>query len=134
MQVLDYNIPDDLYYSKEHEWIKVEGKTAVIGITDYAQKTLHEIVYVETPKVESRIEQFQSIGSVESVKSVSDIFAPVSGKVIETNAALAESPELLNEDPYGKGWIAKIQLANFEEDSKKLLTAKQYGDYIKSLE
>jgi glycine cleavage system H protein len=134
MQVLDYNIPDDLYYSKEHEWIRVEDEIAVIGITDYAQKSLHEIVYVETPKVNSQIEQFQSIGSVESVKSVSDIFAPVSGKIIEINAELAESPELLNEDPYGKGWIAKIQLANFDEDLKKLLTAEQYANYIKSLE
>jgi glycine cleavage system H protein len=134
MQVLDYNIPDALYYSKEHEWIRVEDEIAVIGITDYAQKSLHEIVYVETPKVNSQIEQFQSIGSVESVKSVSDIFAPVSGKIIEINAELAESPELLNEDPYGKGWIAKIQLANFDEDLKKLLTAEQYANYIKSLE
>jgi glycine cleavage system H protein len=134
MRVLDYDVPDNLYYSKEHEWVKVEGKTAVVGITDYAQKSLHEVVYVETPKVNSQIEQFQSIGSVESVKSVSDIFTPVSGKVIEVNAELAESPELVNEDPYGKGWIAKVQLANFDEDLKKLLTAEQYADFIKSLE
>ncbi len=134
MRVLDYDIPDDLYYSKEHEWVRIEGKTAVIGITDYAQKSLHEVVYVETPKVASQIEQFQSIGSVESVKSVSDIFTPVSGKIIETNAELVESPELVNEDPYGEGWIAKVQLANFDEDLKKLLTAEQYADYIKSLE
>lgn len=134
MQVLDYDIPDDLYYSKEHEWVRIEGKTAVIGITDYAQKSLHEIVYVETPKVDSQIEQFQSMGSVESVKSVSDIFAPVSGKIIEINTELAESPELLNEDPYGRGWIARVQLANFDEDLKNLLTAEQYADYIRSLE
>jgi len=101
--VLDYDVPDNFYYSKEHEWIKIEGETAVIGITDYAQESLHEIVYVETPKVGSQIEQFQSIGSVESIKSVSDLFSPVSGKVIEINAYLAESPELLNEDPYVKG-------------------------------
>ena len=134
MRVLDYDIPDDLYYSKEHEWVRVEGKTAVIGITDYAQKSLHEVVYVETPRVDSQIEQFQSIGSIESVKSVSDIFAPVSGKIIEINAELEESPELVNEDPYNKGWIAKIQLANFDDDLKKLLTAKQYANYIESLE
>ena len=134
MRVLDYDIPDDLHYSKEHEWVRIEGKTAVIGITDYAQKSLHEVVYVETPKVASQIEQFQSIGSVESVKSVSDIFTPVSGKVIEINAELAESPELINEDPYGKGWIAKVQLANFDEDLKKLLTAEKYANYIESLE
>ncbi|MFB0567196.1 MAG: glycine cleavage system protein GcvH [Candidatus Bathyarchaeia archaeon] len=134
MRVLDYDIPDDLDYSREHEWVRIEGKTAVIGVTDYAQKSLHEVVYVETPKVDSQIEQFQSIGSVESVKSVSDIFTPVSGKIIETNAELAESPELVNEDPYGEGWIVKVQLANSDEDLKKLLTAEQYADYIKSLE
>lgn len=134
MRVLDYDIPDDLHYSKEHEWVNREGKTAVIGITDYAQKSLHEVVYVETPKIANQIEQFQSIGSVESVKSVSDIFTPVSGKVIEINAELAESPELVNEDPYGKGWVAKVQLANFDDDLKKLLTAEQYANYIESLE
>ncbi|MFQ6073756.1 MAG: glycine cleavage system protein GcvH [Candidatus Bathyarchaeia archaeon] len=134
MRVLEYDIPDNLYYSKEHEWVKMEGKIAVIGVTDYAQKSLHEVVYVETPKVGSQIEQFQSIGSVESVKSVSDIFTPVSGKIIEINAELAENPELINEDPYVKGWIAKVQSANFDEDLKKLLTSKQYADYIKSLE
>ncbi len=134
MRVLDYDIPDDLYYSKEHEWVRIEGKTAVIGVTDYAQKSLHEVVYVETPKVDSQIEQFQSIGSVESVKSVSDIFTPVSGKITETNAELAESPELVNEDPYGEGWIAKVQLANSDEDLKKLITAEQYADFIKGLE
>jgi len=134
MQVLDYDIPDDLYYSKEHEWVRIEGKTAVIGITDYAQKSLHEIVYVETPKIDSQIEQFQTMGSIESVKSVSDIFAPVSGKITEINTELAESPELINEDPYGRGWIARVQLTNFDEDLKNLLTAEQYADYIKSLE
>ncbi len=134
MQVLDYDIPDNLYYSRDHEWVKVEGKTAAIGITDYAQKSLHEVVYVETPKVNSQIEQFQSIGSVESVKSVSDIFTPVSGKVIETNTELIESPELVNEDPYGKGWIARVQLAKLDADLKKLLSAQQYAEYIKNLE
>ncbi len=97
-------------------------------------RSFHEVVYVETPKVGSQIEQFQTIGSVESVKSVSDIFTPVSGRIIEINAELDESPELINEDPYGKGWIAKIQLVNFDEDLKKLLTAKQYASYIESLE
>lgn len=134
MRALDYDVPDDLYYSREHEWISIEDKTAVIGITDYAQKSLHEVVYVETPKVDSQIKQSQSIGSVESVKSVSDIYTPVAGKIIEINEDLAENPELVNQDPYGKGWIAKIHLANFDEDVKKLLTAEQYANYIKSLE
>lgn len=135
MRVLDYEIPDDLYYTKEHEWARVKGNTAVIGITDYAQKALHEVVYVETPKVDKQIEQFMSVGSVESVKSVSDIFAPVSGKIVEINTELDESPEHVNEDPYGEGWIAKVQSSeNFDEDLRKLLTAKQYAGYIESLE
>ncbi len=134
MRALDYEVPDDLYYSKEHEWVKIDGKTATIGITDYAQQSLHEVVYVDTPKVDSQIEQSQSIGSVESVKSVSDIYTPVGGKIIETNEELAENPELVNQNPYGKGWIAKIRLVDFDKDREKLLTATQYADYIESLE
>jgi glycine cleavage system H protein len=134
MRALDYEVPDDLHYSKEHEWVKIDGKTAAIGITDYAQQSLHEVVYVDTPKVDSQIEQSQSIGSVESVKSVSDIYTPVGGKIIEINEELAENPELVNQDPYGKGWIAKIRLVDFDKDREKLLTATQYADYIESLE
>jgi len=134
MQVLNYNLPDELHYSKEHEWVRLEGKTAVVGITDYAQKQLHEIVYVEVQKGGSEVKQFQTMGTVESVKSVSDIFSPVTGKITEVNTQLAESPELLNQDPYGKGWIAKISLTDFKRDSQELLTAKQYAELIKTLE
>ncbi|UCH70027.1 MAG: glycine cleavage system protein GcvH [Candidatus Bathyarchaeota archaeon] len=134
VQVLNYDIPDDLYYSKEHEWVRVKGKTAVIGITDYAQKSLHEVVYVEIPMIASQIKQSQSIGSAESVKSVSDIFTPISGEIIDINTKLTESPELVNKDPYGEGWIAKVQLVNFGDDSKKLLSSEQYADYIEALE
>lgn len=134
MRVLDYEIPDKLYYSKEHEWVRIEGKEAVVGITDYAQKQLHEIVYVEVQKVGANIEQFQTMGTVESVKSVSDIFAPVSGKIIKVNEELAESPELLNQDPYGKGWLAQINLKDLNKDLEKLMTAQQYADYIKGME
>jgi len=134
MRLLDYNLPDELYYSKEHEWVRLEGKTAVVGITDYAQQQLHEIVYVELPKKGSTTKQSQTLGTVESVKSVSDIFSPVSGKIKEVNTQLAESPELLNQDPYGKGWIAKISLTDFKKDSQDLLTAKQYAEIIKTLE
>ncbi len=134
MRVLDYEVPDKLYYSKEHEWVKLEGNEAVVGITDYAQKQLHEIVYVEVQKVGANIEQFQTLGTVESVKSVSDIFSPVSGKVTKVNEELAESPELLNQDPYGKGWLVCVNLKDFNKDMKKLLTAQQYVDYIKSME
>lgn len=134
MRVLDYEILDKLYYSKEHEWVRVEGKEAVVGITDYAQKQLHEIVYVEVQKAGANIEQFQIMGSVESVKSVSDIFAPVSGKITKVNEELADSPELLNQDPYGKGWLARVNLKDFNKDLEKLITAQQYADYIKGME
>jgi glycine cleavage system H protein len=134
MRVLDYEIPEKLYYSKEHEWVMVEGKEAVVGITDYAQRQLHEIVYAEVQKVGANIEQFQTMGTVESVKSVSDIFAPVSGKISKVNEELAENPELLNQDPYGKGWLARINLQDFNKDLGKLMTAQQYADYIKGME
>jgi len=130
----DYNFPTELYYSKEHEWVRLQGKAALVGITDYAQKQLHEIVYVELPRKGSDIRQSQTLGTVESVKSVSDVFSPVSGKITEVNIELAESPELLNQDPYGRGWIAKINLTDLKKDSQNLLTAKQYAELIKKLE
>jgi len=134
MRVLDYEIPDKLYYSKEHEWVMIEGKEAVVGITDYAQRQLHEIVYVEVQKVGANIEQSQTIGTVESVKAVSDIFAPVSGKITKVNEELAESPEVLNQDPYDKGWLARINLKDFNKDLRELMTAQQYAEYIKGVE
>jgi len=134
MRVLDYEIPDKLYYSKEHEWVHLEGKEAVVGITDYAQKQLHEIVYVEVQKEGSVVKQFETMGTVESVKSVSDIFSPVTGKISKVNNELTDSPELLNQDPYGKGWLAKISLTDFKKDMEKLLTPAQYADYIKTME
>jgi len=134
MRVLDYEIPDKLYYSKEHEWVRLEGKEAIVGITDYAQKQLHEIVYVEVQQEGSEVKQFQTMGTVESVKSVSDVFSPVTGKITKVNKELSDSPERLNEDPYGKGWLAKINLTDFKKDMEKLLTAQQYADYIKTME
>ena len=134
MHVNDFEIPEGLYYSKEHEWVKVEEKEAVVGITDYAQKQLHDIVYVEVPKVGTGLKQFQTMGTVESVKSTSEVFTPVTGNVIKVNGELAESPELLNQDPYEKGWLARIALKDFNSDVKKLLTAQQYADYVKNME
>jgi len=134
MPVLDYEIPDELHYSKEHEWVSLKGEEATVGITDYAQKQLHEIVYVEIQKKGSEVKQFQTMGSVESVKSVSDIFSPVTGKIDKVNTELVDSPELLNQDPYGKGWLAEITLTDLEHDTKNLLTAEQYSEYIKKLE
>jgi len=134
MRMHDYEIPDDLYYSKEHEWARLEGEYAVVGITDYAQKALHEIVFVETPLVGSELKQMEVMGVVESVKAVSDIFVPISGEVVEVNQALAESPELVNKDPYGAGWIAKILPANLNRDLENLMNAQQYADHLRKLE
>ena len=129
----EYEVPEQLYYTKEHEWVSVSDNTATVGITDYAQKSLHEIVYVELPEVGRELTQGEVMGSVESVKAVSDIYAPVSGKVVEVNEKLLDEPETINNDPYGEGWIAKIELANFEQDKKKLLTAEQYRNLLKEL-
>ena len=119
--------PDDLRYSREHEWVRVDGSVAVIGITSFAADELGDIVYVELPEVGARLAQFGSFGVVESVKAVSDLFSPVSGDVAEVNADLRGSPELLNSDPYGSGWIAKVTLAEAGE-LDKLLDAAAYAE------
>ena len=116
-------------YTKEHEWVNVEGDTGTIGITDHAQKELGDIVYVDLPKPGTMTEQGKSIGSVESVKAVSDIFAPVSGEVLESNTLLTTSPEKLNSDPHGEAWLMKIKLSKPEE-IKGLMTASAYKAYI----
>jgi glycine cleavage system H protein len=121
--------PTNLHYTKEHEWVRVEQDIAVVGITDHAQKELGDIVYVELPKVGSTVEQGKSLGSVESVKAVSDIYAPVSGEVIEINDALSTAPEKLNEDPHGAAWLVKIRLSKPDE-IKQLLTAEAYEAYV----
>ena len=119
--------PDDLRYSREHEWVRVDGSVAVIGITSFAADELGDIVYVELPEVGAKLAQFGSFGVVESVKAVSDLFSPVSGDVAEVNADLRGSPELLNSDPYGSGWIAKVTLAEAGE-LDKLLDAAAYAE------
>jgi len=119
--------PDDRRYSPEHEWVRVEGSIAVIGITSFAADELGDIVYVELPEVGARLAQFASFGVVESVKAVSDLFAPVSGDVAEVNGDLGASPELLNSDPFGTGWIAKVTLADAAE-LEKLLDAAAYAE------
>jgi len=119
--------PDDRRYSREHEWVRVEGSTAVIGLTSFAADELGDIVYVELPEVGARLAQFAPFGVVESVKAVSDLFAPVSGEVAAVNADLRTSPELLNTDPFGAGWIAKLSLADTAE-LEKLLDAGSYAE------
>ena len=118
-------IPKDLRYSKEHEWVKVEGDEAVIGITAYAQEQLGDVVYVELPPVGQQIQQFKSFGVVESVKAASDIYAPVSGEVVAINQDLSKSPEKVNEDPYGGGWMLRVRVKDSSE-LNSLLNASEY--------
>ena len=121
--------PEDLRYTKEHEWVRVAGDTGTIGITDHAQKELGDIVYVDLPKVGAHIEQGKSLGSVESVKAVSDIYSPVSGEVTEVNQILAQAPEKLNQDPHGAAWLVKLRLSAPDE-AKGLLSAADYQAYV----
>jgi glycine cleavage system H protein len=123
------NYPDTYRYTKEHEWVSVEGDLGTVGITFHAQKELGDIVYVDLPKLGLQVEQGKALGSVESVKAVSDIYAPVSGEVAEVNDALTSAPEKLNEDPHGAAWLVKLKLANPSE-VQKLLTAAEYQTYI----
>ncbi len=121
--------PDDLKYHKEHTWVKVSGRKATIGITDYAQDALGDVVYIDLPEVDMDVEINSEIGEIESTKATSSIIAPVSGKVMEVNEDLSESPETLNEDPYGKGWIAVIELEDASEPDD-LMDASEYTKYV----
>ena len=122
-------IPSDLKYSKEHEWVRVDGSRATVGITDYAQESLGDIVFVELPNVGDTFEAGEAIGVVESVKAASDIYTPVSGKVVEINETLVDAPEAINEDPYDKGWMLVIELAD-ESQTDALLSDEEYKAYI----
>jgi glycine cleavage system H protein len=127
------NVPDNLHYSKDHEWVRVEGDTAVIGITDHAQEQLGDVVYVELPKTGESFAAHESFGSVESVKAVSEIFTPISGEAAEVNESLNDEPEKVNKDPYGEGWMIKMKMsAPGEVDS--LLTSAEYEDFTKAEE
>jgi glycine cleavage system H protein len=121
--------PENFRYTKEHEWVLVEGDTGTVGITDHAQQELGDIVYVDLPKPGTRVEQGKSLGSVESVKAVSDIFSPLSGEVTEINQALADAPETLNTDPHGAGWLVKLKLSAPAE-SGGLMSAADYEAYV----
>ena len=125
------DIPDDLHYSKDHEWVRVDGNVAVVGITDYAQDSLGDVVYVELPKAGDEFAANESFGSVESVKAVSEVFCPVSGEVIGINDSLNDAPEKVNQDPYGEGWMIRVAMSNpGEVDS--MLTAAEYEDFTKA--
>jgi glycine cleavage system H protein len=121
--------PKDYRYTREHEWIKADGATGTIGITDYAQHELGDVVFVELPKVGTQLKAGQSLGTIESVKAVSEIFTPVSGDVIETNPALADAPEKINSDPHGSAWLIKIRLADPKEPAS-LMDAAAYEAYV----
>lgn len=121
------NIPDGLKYTKDHEWIKIEGTTALVGITDFAQSELGDIVYVDINTVGQEVAEHEVFGTVEAVKTVSDLYMPVAGKVLEVNSVLDGSPEKVNEDPYGEGWMIKVELTG---STDSLLTAAQYKELI----
>jgi glycine cleavage system H protein len=121
--------PENFRYTKEHEWVLAEGDTGTVGITDHAQEELGDIVYVDLPKVGAHVEAGKSLGSVESVKAVSDIYSPVSGEVVEINHTLAEAPEKLNADPHGSAWLVKIKLSAAAE-IQNLMSAADYQSYI----
>jgi len=127
------NIPDNLYYTKEHEWVKIEGDTGTIGISDYAQHALGDVTFVELPKVGAEVKQFQGLATVESVKAASDIFSPVSGKVTEVNLKLEEEPALINQSCYQNAWIAKIKIKDLS-DKNNLMDTKAYKTYVEGLD
>ncbi len=124
-------IPGGLRYTKEHEWLKVEGGIGTVGITDHAQEELTDIVYVELPKVGAKIKKGERLGAVESVKTVSDIYSPVTGEVVEVNEALNDAPGRINQEPYGKGWLAKLKLADATE-ANQLLDAATYKKLVET--
>jgi glycine cleavage system H protein len=123
------NIPAELKYTKEHEWVKLDGNSATVGITDYAQGELGDIVFVELPAVGDEVTIMQPFGTIEAVKAVSDMFAPLTGKVVEINGALDDDPMVINKDPYGEGWMLKIELTNAAE-VEQLLDAAGYNEVI----
>ena len=123
------NTPNDIKYTKEHEWVSLDGETATIGITDYAQSQLGDIVFVEFPDINSEINQNETFGVIEAVKTVADLFAPVSGEIIEVNSLLEDSPNFINSDPYGSGWIIKVKI-NDSNEYNGLMSSDVYEEHI----
>jgi glycine cleavage system H protein len=133
MKVDDYDVPDGLHYTKEHEWMMVENGLCRVGVTDYAQKSLHEVVYVDLPQLGKILSQNEAFGTVESVKAVSELYSPVSGDIAERNEKLVQSPELVNQDPYGAGWVVIVKPSHLQEDMKALLSAESYAAFLKEV-
>jgi glycine cleavage system H protein len=132
MKIEEYSFPDDLYYHKEHFWAKIEGDVATIGTTDFAQKLAGQVVYIELPSVGKAVEQGKPCGSMESGKWVGRIYSPLSGKVEAINSELEDTPELINESPYEKGWMCKVWASNLQEELKNLMKTVGLEDFIKS--
>ena len=133
MKVDDYDVPDGLHYTKEHEWMIVENGLCRVGITDYAQKSLHEVVYVDLPQLGKILSQNEAFGTAESVKAVSELYSPLSGEITQRNEKLVQSPELVNQDPYGTGWIVIVKPSHLQEDMKALLSAESYAAFLKEV-
>ena len=140
MKAGEYEIPEGLYYTREHEWVKLEDKLARVGVTDYAQSKLGDVVYVELPEIGKQVKQVvepktkeMELGAVESIKAVSAVYSPLSGEVKETNPALREKPELVNTSPYGEGWMCVLEPSALEAELKALMDAKAYTEYLKTL-
>ncbi len=125
----EYKIPEDLRYTKDHEWARLEGNKATVGISDYAQSELSDIVYVELPEVGKRVKMGETLGTIEAVKTVADLYSPLSGKVIEVNTALKDDPSLVNRDPYGEGWMVKLEVSDPGEWDR-LMSAEEYKKLI----
>jgi len=129
-----YQVPDGLFYTKEHEWARITGGTARVGITDYAAKTLNDIVYLTFPSSGQELKQLGSFGTVESIKAVSELYSPLSGRVLTTNQELVNHPELINKAPYEAGWIIELKPSKLEEEKRLLLSPSQYRELLSSLE
>ena len=129
-----YLVPDGLWYTKEHEWARVSGAGARVGITDYAAKTLNDIVYLTLPSIGKEVKQLTSFGTVESIKAVSELYAPLTGTVTSVNQELSSHPELINKSPYEQGWIVELRHTKLEDEKRSLLSPKQYQEFVRSLE
>ena len=129
-----YQVPDGLFYTKEHEWARVTAGTAKVGITDYAAKTLNDIVYLTLPSAGQEVKQLSSFGTVESIKAVSELYSPLSGTVVITNQELVNHPELINKSPYEAGWIIELRPSQLDAEKKTLLSPRQYQEFLRSLE
>jgi len=126
-------VPVDLKYTKDHEWLRVENHHCRVGVTDYAQNSLHEVVYVDLPKVDRTLAKNEAFGTVESVKAVSEVYSPISGEVVEINGKLADTPELVNQQPYGEGWLILIKPSKLKEELDSLMSAKDYQELLEKI-